>query len=299
MSRSLRTILAALAALALALALAACGEEEGGGGGGQQTGGGGAAQGKAIQRDPANARTSVTVGSKNFPEQFVLGEIYSQALQAAGFTVKKQLNLGSEQIAYKSLKQGEIDAYPEYTGTALTSFFKVKVDDVPRDPDQAYEQAKTELAKNNVTALPRTPFENTYRLGMEKQNHQRIGAPKTTSELEGKAQDLVITGYPECRQRTDCLLGVERQYGLDFKKFLASQQTYEVIEGGQADVGFVFTTDAQLTTGKFVTLEDDKNIFPPYHITFMIRNDTLQKIGPKGREVLERVQRPLTEEQMR
>ena len=103
MSRSLRTILAALAALALALALAACGEEEGGGGGGQQTGGGDAAQGKAIQRDPANARTSVTDGSKNFPEQFVLGEIYSQALQAAGFSVKKQLNIGSEQIDNKSL----------------------------------------------------------------------------------------------------------------------------------------------------------------------------------------------------
>ena len=79
----------------------------------------------------------MTIGSKNFTEQFVLGEIYSQALEAAGFTVKKQLNLGSELIAHKSLQAGKIDAYPEYTGTALTSFFKVKTADVPKDADEA------------------------------------------------------------------------------------------------------------------------------------------------------------------
>ena len=87
-----------------------------------------------IQSNPDNAgKPTITIGSKNFTEEFILGEIYAQALQAAGYKVKKQLNLGSEQIALKALKAGSIDAYPEYTGTALTSFFKVKNDDVPKD----------------------------------------------------------------------------------------------------------------------------------------------------------------------
>ena len=83
------------------------------------------------RRSTAPRATTITVGSKNFTEQFVLGEIYSQALEAAGFKVKRQLNLGSELIAYKALQAGKIDAYPEYTGTALTSFFGVKTADVP------------------------------------------------------------------------------------------------------------------------------------------------------------------------
>ena len=74
---------------------------------------------KVIAKNAANAGKTVTVGSKNFTEQYILGEIYAQALQAAGYTVKKQLNLGSEQIAYKAVKAGQVDAYPEYTGTAL------------------------------------------------------------------------------------------------------------------------------------------------------------------------------------
>ena len=77
--------------------------------------------------------SSITVGSKNFTEQFILGEIYAQALQAAGYTVKKDLNLGSEQIALKALKSGDIDGYPEYTSTALTSFFDVQPQDIPKD----------------------------------------------------------------------------------------------------------------------------------------------------------------------
>ena len=108
----------------------------------------------------------------------MLGEIYAQALEAAGFKVKKSLDLGSELIAYKALKGGKIDAYPEYTGTALTSFFGVKTADVPRDAQKAYEDAKAGFAKDDITALAPTPFENTYRLGMTKEGAAKIGDPK-------------------------------------------------------------------------------------------------------------------------
>ena len=107
MTRSLRLILAALAALVLALAVGACGDDDdddGGGGGG----GGGAAANEVIERDPANAGKRITVGSKNFRKQFILGEIYAQALEAAGFKVERGLNVGSEQVAYKGLKAGPV-----------------------------------------------------------------------------------------------------------------------------------------------------------------------------------------------
>ena len=299
MTRSIRAMLTALAVLALAVAVAACGSSKktsSGGGGGTTTT---AAGGKVIQKNPANASKTVTVGSKNFPEQFVLGEIYSQALQAAGYKVKKQLNLGSEVIAFKALKGHNIDGYPEYTGTALTSFYKVKVTAVPKDANAAYQELVGKLKADGITGLPQTPFENTYRLGMTKKTAQKLGNPTKISDLTGKSKSLVINGYPECAQRPDCLLGVEKTYGLKFKKFVASQDPYAVLDKGAADVAFVFTTDAALTTGKYAILDDDKHLFPPYHITFMINSKKLASLGPDAPKVIEAVQKPLTNEVQR
>ena len=177
-----KTICGLIAALALGLGVVACGsddEESSGGGGG---GGGGGASGNEIQKVSGAAdKGTITVGSKNFPEQYILGNIYADALTAAGFKVKKSLDIGSEVLAYKSLQQGEIDGYPEYTGTVLTAFFEVPVTKVPKDPTQAFDQTKSELAKNEITALPHTPFENTYRLAITKETHEKLGSPKTTS----------------------------------------------------------------------------------------------------------------------
>ena len=181
--KALKTPLAILAALLFALGLAACGKDEkkekGGGAGSQQS-----SSGPPIEKVPgAESKPTITIGSKNFTEQYILGNIYASALKAAGFKVKTSLDLGSEVVAYKALKQGEISAYPEYTGTALTAFFKVPVLKVPKEPAPAFEQVKTRLAKQQITALPTTPFENTFRLALSKQKAQEIGNPKTTSCL--------------------------------------------------------------------------------------------------------------------
>jgi glycine betaine/choline ABC-type transport system substrate-binding protein len=280
--------------------LAACGGDEeepsqpsGGGGGGES------ASGNQIQPiSGAESKPAIKVGSKNFTEQFVLGEIYAQALQAAGFKVEKQLNLGSELIAYRALQSGKVDAYPEYTGTALTSFFGVKTADVPRDAQQAYEDAKAGFAEKDITALAPTPFENTYRLGMTKEGAAEAGNPTKISDLAEEAGDLSITGFPECKQRQDCLLGVEDTYGLKFGKFVTSEQKYQVLDSGDADVAFIFTTDGDLASGKYVILDDDKKFFPPYNVTFNVRNEALQNLGPEGQEVIEKIQEPLTEKVM-
>jgi len=294
--RRTHPLLALLAVLCLGFVFAACGDDEEPSSSSSSSSG--EAPGKEIQKVSGAEGKTVTVGSKNFTEQFVLGEIYSQALEAAGFTVKRQLNLGSELIAHKSLQSGKVDGYPEYTGTALTSFFGVKTADVPKDANKAFEDTKAGFAKEDITALPPTPFENTYRLGMTKEGAAKIGDPKTISDLKGKEGDLAITGFPECKQRQDCLLGVEDTYGLKFGKFVSSEQKYQVLDSGDADVAFIFTTDGDLAGGKYAILDDDKKFFPPYNVTFAIRNEALETIGPDGQKVIEAVQEPLTEKVM-
>jgi glycine betaine/choline ABC-type transport system substrate-binding protein len=300
MKSSIRTLMALLAVLALALGATACGDDDEGSGG---SGGGGdnastQTESKAIQKDEANSGKTFTVGSKNFAEQYILGEIYAQSLEAAGFTVKKQLDLGSEQVAFKSLKDGKIDAYPEYTGTALTSFYRVKTDDVPREPQEAFDQLSSELEGDKITALPQTPFQNTYKITSTKETAEKLGNPKTVTELAEKAgSKMSISGFPECRQRTDCLLGLKNVYDWT-PKFVSSQGQYDDLDQGQSDFTFGFSTDGPLSTDKYVTYEDDKQLFPPYYVTFMVGQKGIEALGDSGKEVIAKVQEPLTEEVM-
>jgi osmoprotectant transport system substrate-binding protein len=282
-----------------ALALAACGDDDdddGGGGGGapaQEEGGGG------IQRDEANAGTTITVGSKNFTEQKVLGEIYAQAFEAAGFTVEKQLNLGDEKTALAALEGGDIDAYPEYTGTALLSFFGVPADELPKDPTQAFEQARDGFAEKNLTAFEPTPFTSSNEVAVTQETADENSLQRI-SDLSEVDQDFTMYGSPECRQRLDCLLGLQEVYGLDFKKFTPVDLAlrHEVLTKGQADVSIVFTTDPQIQREGFVLLEDDKGMFPPYNSTLVMRNQVAEAGGPGMEEVVTMVNEGLTAEAM-
>lgn len=254
---------------------------------------------QTIEKNADNAGKKVTIGSKNFTEEFILGQIYAQALKAAGYSVKTELNLGSEQIAFKAVKSGQVDAYPEYTGTALTSFFKRKATEVPRDEQKAYEEAKAEFAKEGLTALPPTPFTDSNGVGMAKANAEKLGI-KTISDLKDKASKLTFYGTPECPQRPDCLLGLKEVYGLKFKKVVAVDPglRHKVLDSGQADVSIVYTTDGQIAQGKETLLEDDQHMFPPYNITLVFKDSTLQKLGPDAQKTIELVQKGLTTEAM-
>src|SRR4051812_42940428 len=234
---------AVFAVLITALVLSACGSSDDNkttSGSGAGTSDSGSAT--AIKANSANNAKTVTIGSKNFTEEFILGQIYAQALKAAGYNVKTQLNLGSEQIAYRAVKSGQVDAYPEYTGTALTSFFKLKATDVPHNDQKAYELAKTNFAKQGVTALPPTPFTDSNGVGMLKTKADQLGI-KTISDLKPKAPQLNFSGTPECPQRPDCLLGLKQVYGLQFKKVIPVDPMlrYSVLQNKKADVSIVFT----------------------------------------------------------
>ena len=284
-----------LALLVAALAVAGCGDDDDGGGDSQPS----QEQSGGIQENADNASTKLTIGSKNFTEQKVLGEIYAQALTAAGYDVSTELNLGDQDIALKALEGGEISAYPEYTGTALLSFFGKQADELPKEEMAAFEEAKAGFAEKNLTALPPTPFVSSNEVGVTKETADKLGLEKI-SDLEGKSQDLTLYGTPECRQRLDCKLGLEQVYGLKFKKFVPVDIAlrHEVLTKGQADVSIVFTTDPQNKREGFVLLEDDKGMFPPYNSTLVVRNDVIEKAGPDLESTVELVNEGLTDEVM-
>ena len=288
-------LLAAIATLSLTLTLAACGDDD------NDKSTTATSSAKLIKNNPANANVAIKVGSKNFTEEFILGEIYAQALQAAGYKVTKDLNYGSEQVAFKALKADKLDGYPEYTSTALTSFFGVKTSDVPKDAQQAVSQAQSDFGKVGLIAFDPAPFTSANAVGMLKKKADELGVTKV-SDLEGKSQNLTLYGSPECRQRADCLLGLEQVYGLKFKKFVPVDigLRYEVLDKGQADLSIIFTTDAQLSTRKdVVTLVDDKKVFPPGNPVFVARKPKVDEAGPDMQKTAELVQGSLSEQVMR
>jgi osmoprotectant transport system substrate-binding protein len=291
-----RMLFALLAAFVLALGVAACGDDDDDGGDG-----GGEASGELIESNPDNEGVELTVGSKNFTEQFILGEIYAQALEAAGYTVNTDLNLGSEQVALQALEAGEISGYPEYTSTALTSFFGLAPEEVPSDPNEATEQSAAEFEKQGLVAFAAAPFNSANAVGLLKETADELDV-ETVSDLEGKSQDLTLFGSPECRQRVDCLVGLQDGYGLEFAKFtpVDIEQRYPVLDDGQADLSILFTTDPQLSaqSDTYVILDDDQGVFPAGNPVFVASQEAVDQAGADFQDTVETVQEGLSLEVM-
>jgi osmoprotectant transport system substrate-binding protein len=295
--KPIRLLIALVLIACSAAFVAACGddEDEGSAPSGESTA---AASGK-IQRNEENSKVQLTIGSKNFTEQKVLGEIYAQGLEAAGYAVNKDLNLGDEKTALAAVKSDEISAYPEYTGTALLSFFGKKADELPKDPQAAYEEAKAGFEEDGLVAFPPTPFTSSNEVAVTQEKADELQL-KTISDLKGKSQDLTLYGSPECRQRLDCLLGLQQVYGLKFAKFVPVDiaQRHEVLSSNRADVSIVFTTDPQIQREKEVLLEDDQGMFPPYNSTLVMKQETADAAGADLQETIELLQEQLTDENM-
>jgi osmoprotectant transport system substrate-binding protein len=300
--RPLMALVMLIAALALAVGISACG---GGGSStekteaestettGEESGG----EAEAIASNPANEKISLTIGSKNFPEQEILGEIYTQALQAAGYDAKSDLSLGSETVALKTLKAGKISGYPEYASTALTAFFGLEPEEVPADATEAWEKSNEEFEKEGLTAFKPTPFASANAVGLLKSTAEKYNL-KTISDLEGVSEELSLYGSPECEERIDCLAGLEKYYGLKFKEFkpVDIEFRYTVLEKGQADLSILFTTDPELAAekNKFVILEDNKHVFPAGNVIFVTSKKVAEEAGPDYQQTIEDVQTGLT-----
>ncbi len=284
----LRAPFAVLATIVVGVSIAACGSDDDG----DST----SASAGLIQSNPDNSGVEITVGSKNFTEEYILGEIYAQGLEAAGYDVNTKLNLGSETIALKALKDGQISGYPEYTSTALGSFFEVPADEIPSDAQEAYSQAKADLEKEGLTAFQPTPFADANAVGALTSTADDLGVTKI-SDLQGKSEDLVLAGSPECRERIDCLAGLEKNYGLQFKKFTPVDigLRYTVLDKGDADLSILFTSDAQLANSdKYTVLEDDQGLIPAGNVIFITSQKVVDEAGPDFAKVIEQVQQNLT-----
>jgi osmoprotectant transport system substrate-binding protein len=291
-------LFALLAALVLALGIAACGDDDDDeGDSGEETT---EASSTAIEENSDNNGIALTIGSKNFTEQIILGEIYAQGLEAAGYDISTDLNLGDETVALKALETGEISGYPEYTSTALTSFFKFAPEDVPSDAQAAFEESQDDFEAEGLVSYPPTPFSSANAVGLLTSTAEDLGVT-AISDLEGQTQELDLYGSPECRQRIDCLVGLEENYGLEFKSFTPVDigLRYEVLDKGDADLSILFTTDAQLfVSDDYTILEDDQGVLPAGNVIFVATQEAVDEAGPDFGETIENVQGNLTLEVM-
>ena len=289
-----RTLFALLGLFACLLALAACGDEEGDGGDSDN----GNAR-AAIQPNAKNASTTIRVGSKNFTEQKVLGEIYAQGLETAGYKVSRKLSLGNEKAAQKALQEGDVDGYPEYTGTALLSLCGVEPADVPKDPSEAYEDARRCMAEKELTAYPPTPFTSSNEVAVTQKVADAQGLQQI-SDLAKVDDQFTLFGSPECAERFDCLKGLQEIYGLEFKQFsqVSVDERHSVLDRGDDIASIVFTTDPQNRRSGIVLLEDDKGMFPPNNSTFVVRDEVAAKAGGDLERVVGLLQTGLTDEVM-
>jgi osmoprotectant transport system substrate-binding protein len=229
------------------------------------------------------AHAQVRVGSKNFTEQFILAEIYAQALEAAGIKVERKTNLGGTLIAHKALEEKQIDMYPEYTGTMLLAVLK---SEVMTDRKAVYDKVKAEYATKGLVVLNETPFQNTYNMVVRPETAAQYKL-ETLSDLAKVAKDLKVGAGPEFRDRKDGLPGLKDKYGIVFKEDLqmAIGLRYQALGSKQIDVVNGYSTDGMIAAMKLTRLKDDKGLWPPYYVAPVARKEVLDA-NPKIAEVI-------------
>jgi osmoprotectant transport system substrate-binding protein len=234
----------------------------------------------------AYAQQPVRVGSKNFTEQFILGELYAQALEANGVKTEKKLNLGGTLIAHKALEEKQIDLYPEYTGTILLAVLK---QESMTDPKAVYDKVKSDYAAKGLVVLNQAPVNNTYVLVVRQDTADKYKL-ETNSDLTKISKELKLGAGPEFRDRKDGLPGLRDKYGMEFKEDLqlAIGLRYQALKNDQIQVVNGYSTDGMISAMKLKRLKDDKNLWPPYYIVPVVRKDALDA-NPKIAEVLNRL----------
>ncbi len=236
----------------------------------------------ACQRGSAVVR----IGSKNFSEQVLLAEIVAQALEAKGVHVDRRLNLGGTFVCHKALVAGDLDLYPEYTGTAFTAILSKKP---MADPAAVRREVESEYARQwGVVWSPPLGFENTFALVVRGEDARKWNL-KTISDL--KAHEAEIRpgfGY-EFLERADGFPGLAKTYGLDFPKRPAQMDLgllYPALQSRQVDLIAGNSTDGLIAALGAVVLEDDRHYFPPYEAAFVVRGQ-VWKTNAAVREVLQ------------
>jgi osmoprotectant transport system substrate-binding protein len=242
---------------------------------------------------PGAGKPAVTLGDKNFPEEYLLGALYQQALQAKGYKITLKGNIGSTEVTDKALTSGKIDGYPEYTGTILSVL--AGQSKVPPDAATTYSKAKAFEEGRGFTLTAATPFEDKDAIGTTKAFASKNGL-KSISDLKKLGSSVTLGAAPEFRTREAGLLGLKKEYGLTQMKFkpLTIGLPYQGLDQGKLQAADVFTTDGQLTSGKYSVLTDPKNIFGFQNVAMVISKKVLAAEGPAFAQTIDAVSAKLT-----
>ena len=241
---------------------------------------------------PGAGKPAVTLGDKNFTEEYILGSLYQEALEAKGYKVSVKGNIGSSELIYKALQSGQIEGYPEYVGTLLSAV--ANATSLPHSAQAAYQDAKAFLQKHGYTMLNPTPYYNSDAIGTTKA-YAAAHHLHTIADLKPLGKSVKLGGLPEFRTRAQALVGLEKAYGINPTFVpLASGLFYNALDSGQVNVSDVFTTDPQLGSGKYVVLTDPAHVFGFQNVGLIVKQSVLAAEGPAFAQTINAVSGLLT-----
>jgi osmoprotectant transport system substrate-binding protein len=242
---------------------------------------------------------AITVGSFDFPESVLLGELYSQALEESGFRVERALGLGPREFVGPALHAGLIELVPEYGGTAV-AFFSAGAVAPSADAATNHRALERVVAEGSIATLDAAPAQNANTFVVTEDTARRYGLT-TISDLAAVAPELVLGGPPECATRPLCQVGLRDVYGLEFADFVAleagGQVTHQALGDGYVDVALLFSTDPQLVD--YVELTDDRHLQPAENITPMVHTEIVERWGADAVAVINAVSHELDTDSLR
>jgi osmoprotectant transport system substrate-binding protein len=233
-------------------------------------------------------KTNIKVGSKDFTESYILAELYALVLEGNGIPVERKFNLGGTNVAHQAMLKGDLDLYPEYTGTCLIN---VLHQEPMKDPKTVYDYVAKEYSEQfSLTLLNPAKASNSQGLAISKLMSERFGIT-TISQLRDHSSEIRFASQGAFEENPDGMRALISTYGdFNFKSinFFDNAIKYELIKNNKVDLVIAFTTDGQLTDPSVVLLEDDKQAWPPYNIVPIVRNEILIN-NPKIPELLNSV----------
>jgi osmoprotectant transport system substrate-binding protein len=236
---------------------------------------------------------TITIGTKNFPEEYVLGQLYKQALEAKGFTVKYKESIGSTEIIHTALTSGKIDLYPEYTGVVVQVVHHRTSS--PATAKATFLLAKQLEATTGITVANPTPFYDTDVLAVTNATAKKYGL-KSIGDLK-KVGAFKLGGFPECKTRSTCFLGYTKQYGLTGASFVSvgTLSPYAALDAGKVLAADVFSTDPPLgKPSKYTVLADPKHVTGFQNVVPLIRTKVVTAQGAALTTTINKVSAKLT-----
>ncbi len=286
-----RSVAMLFATSALVIGLAACGSSSSSSSSSSSTASSSTSATSAAS-GPGAGKPAVTIGDKNFAEENILGQLYAQALKAKGYTINLKSELGSSEIIFKALTAGQIDMYPEYTGTLLSAIAEQTTE--PASAEAAYMEAKKFVEGKGFTLLDKTPFYDSNAL-ITTPAYASANHLSSIADLKPLGKKVKLGGAPEFKTRFEGSIGLKKEYDVEPTFVPVSiELSYKAIESGQVNVQSVFSTDGQLLGGKFKVLADPKHVFGFQNVAPVVKQSVLSAEGPAFAETLNKVSALLT-----